>query len=307
MDDLLRRYGKGLTWAFFGLTFFWLIILVILPDFKLLESSFRPYLPVVDVGGPKDVYSFNNYLQIFGNEVKFNVFGVELMVAARIKVFILTIFYSGVVTLIAFLLAYPLAFYLAKVAKTKTLPTLFLLLFIPLWVSEVLRAFAWYIIMTLKGPLNVFLMTIGVISKEIRWIDGYSPVVVTLVYAYVLFMVFPLYNAMQSLDSNQIEAAEDLGSPWWRTHWRVILPHSKPGIASGSVMVFMLSAGSLLVPSIINSTTGNWFTQTIQGIMLEGQDWNAGAAFAFMLLLFCTVMVTLAMWVFRVKLSDIAK
>jgi len=307
MDDLLRRYGKGLTWAFFGLTFFWLIILVILPDFKLLESSFRPYLPVVDVGGPKDVYSFNNYLQIFGNEVKFNVFGVELMVAARIKVFILTIFYSGVVTLIAFLLAYPLAFYLAKVAKTKTLPTLFLLLFIPLWVSEVLRAFAWYIIMTLKGPLNVFLMTIGVISKEIRWIDGYSPVVVTLVYAYVLFMVFPLYNAMQSLDSNQIEAAEDLGSPWWRTHWRVILPHSKPGIASGSVMVFMLSAGSLLVPSIINSTTGNWFTQTIQGIMLEGQDWNAGAAFAFMLLLFCTLMVTLAMWVFRVKLSDIAK
>ena len=55
MDDLLRRYGKGLTWTFFGLTFFWLIILVILPDFKLLESSFRPYLPVVDVGGPKEV------------------------------------------------------------------------------------------------------------------------------------------------------------------------------------------------------------------------------------------------------------
>ena len=56
-----------------------------------------------------------------------------------------------------------------------------------------------------------------------------------------------------------------------------------------------------------NSTTGNWFTQTIQGIMLEGQDWNAGAAFAFMLLLVCTLMVSLAMWLFKVKLSDIAK
>jgi spermidine/putrescine transport system permease protein len=307
MDDLLRRYGKGLAFSFMGLTFFWLIILVILPDFKLLVSSFRPYLPVVDVGGPKDVYSLNNYRQILGSEVDFSIFGVHVMIAARVKVFILTIYYSIVVTLITFLLTYPLAYYLAKVASNKTLPTLFLLLFVPLWVSEVLRSFAWYIILTLKGPLNAFLMLIGVITKEIRWIDGYSPVVVTLVYTYVLFMLFPLYNAMQSLDSNQIEAAEDLGAPWWRIHWRVILPHAKPGIASGAVMVFMLSAGSLLVPAILNSTTGNWFTQTIQGIMLEGQDWNAGAAFAFMLLSFCTLMVLLAMWVFRVKLSDIAK
>lgn len=307
MQDLFRRYGKGLTFTFVGLAVFWLVVLVILPDFKLLESSFRPYLPITEVGGPKDVYSLGNYAQILGNEVPFQVFGLELMVPARIKVFILTIFYSGVVTFITFLLAYPLAFYLAKVVSGKSLPTLFLLLFVPLWVSEVLRSFAWFIILTLKGPLNAFLMALGVIEKEIRWIDGYSPVVVTLVYAYVLFMLFPLYNAMQSLDSNQIEAAEDLGSPWWRTHWRVILPHAKPGIASGAVMVFMLSAGSLLVPAIINSTTGNWFTQTIQGIMLEGQDWNAGAAFAFMLLLFCTIMVTLAMRVFRVKLSDIAK
>ena len=307
MDDLLRRYGKSLTWSFIGLTFFWLIILVILPDFKLLESSFRPYLPVVDVGGPKDVYSLHNYAQILGNEVDFSIFGIHVMTAARIKVFVLTIFYSGVVTVITFLLAYPLAYYLAKVASPKTLPTLFLLLFVPLWVSEVLRSFAWYIILTLKGPLNVLLMSLGIISHEIRWIDGYSPVVVTLVYAYVLFMLFPLFNAVQSLDSNQIEAAEDLGAPWWRIHWRVILPHSKPGIASGAVMVFMLSAGSLLVPAIINSTTGNWFTQTIQGIMLEGQDWNGGAAFAFMLLLFCTLTVSVAMRVFRVKLSDIAK
>ena len=211
------------------------------------------------------------------------------------------------VTLVTFVLAYPLAYYLAKVVSPKSLPTLFLLLFVPLWVSEVLRSFAWWIILALKGPLNAILMNLGLIDHEIRWISGYSPVIIGLVYTYVLFMVFPLYNAMQSLDSNQIEAADDLGAPWWRIHWRVILPHSKPGIASGAVMVFMLSAGSLLVPSILGSTTSGWFTQTIQGIMLEEQDWNTGAAFAFMLLIVCTLVVTLAMWVFRVKLSDIAK
>ncbi|MEQ1520093.1 MAG: ABC transporter permease [Aestuariivirga sp.] len=307
MQDLLRRYGMGLTFTFIGLTFFWLAVLVLLPNFTLFESSFRPYLPIVDVGGPKDTYSVNNYLRIFGGEVDMSIFGIHVMIAPRVKVFLLTIFYSTVVTFISFVMAYPLAYYLAKIVSPKSLPTLFLLLFVPLWVSEVLRSFAWWIILAFKGPLNVILIALGVISEEIRWIEGYSPVIIGLVYTYVLFMLFPVYNAMQSLDSNQIEAADDLGAPWWRIHWRVILPHSKPGIASGAVMVFMLSAGSLLVPSILGSTTSGWFTQTIQGIMLEEQDWNSGAAFAFMLLLVCTIVVSLAMKVFRVKLSDIAK
>ena len=307
MQDLLRRYGMGLTFTFIGLTFFWLAILVLLPNFTLFESSFRPYLPIVDVGGPKDTYSVNNYLRIFGGEVDMSIFGIHVMIAPRVKVFLLTIFYSTVVTFISFVMAYPLAYYLAKIVSPRSLPTLFLLLFVPLWVSEVLRSFAWWIILAFKGPLNVILISLGVINEEIRWIEGYSPVIIGLVYTYVLFMLFPVYNAMQSLDSNQIEAADDLGAPWWRIHLRVILPHSKPGIASGAVMVFMLSAGSLLVPSILGSTTSGWFTQTIQGIMLEEQDWNSGAAFAFMLLLVCTIVVSLAMKVFGVKLSDIAK
>jgi spermidine/putrescine transport system permease protein len=307
MQDLFRRYGMGLTYTFVGLTAFWLLVLVILPDLKLLESSFRPYLPVVDVGGPLDTYSIKNYLRIFGGEVNMSVFGINVVVSPRVKVLLYSIFFSGFVTLVTFLLAYPLAYYLAKVVSPKSVPTLFLLLFVPLWVSEVLRSFAWWIILAFKGPLNAVLMSLGLISEEIRWIDGYSPVIIGLVYTYVLFMLFPLYNAMQSLDSNQIEAAEDLGAPWWRIHWRVILPHSKPGIASGAVMVFMLSAGSLLVPAILGSTTSGWFTQTIQGIMLEENDWNTGAAFAFMLLMVCTLAVTLAMRIFRVKLSDIAK
>lgn len=307
MHELLKRYGTGLTGAFVLLTAFWLLILLILPNLTMFESSFRPYLPVVDVGGPKDVYSLNNYAQILGNSVDVTLFGVTFPMPVRVKVFLLTIFWSAGVTVITFILAYPLAYYLAKVVSPKSVPTLFLLLFVPLWVSEVLRSFAWWIILSLKGPLNAVLTAVGLIDHDIRWIAGFSPVIIGLVYTYVLFMLFPLYNAMQSLDSNQIEAAEDLGSPWWRTHLRVILPHSKPGIASGAVMVFMLSAGSLLVPSLLGSTTSGWFTQTIQGIMMESSDWNTGAAFAFMLLFACTMFVSLMMRVFGVKLSDIAK
>ncbi|WP_309667584.1 ABC transporter permease [Tabrizicola sp.] len=307
MQEMMKRYGGTLTAMILLLTAFWILILLILPNLTMFESSFRPYLPVIDVGGPKDTYSVNNYLRILGGEVPMSIFGFEATVPPRVKVFLLTIFYSMVVTVITFIMAYPLAYYLAKIVSPKSLPTLFLLLFVPLWVSEILRSFAWWIILALKGPLNVVLMSLGIIDTEIRWISGFSPVIIGLVYTYVLFMMFPLFNAMQSLDSNQIEAAEDLGSPWWRTHWRVILPHAKPGIASGAVMVFMLSAGSLLVPALLGSTTSGWFTQTIQGVMLEEQDWNTGAAFAFMLLIVCTLAVSLAMRVFRVKLSDIAK
>jgi spermidine/putrescine transport system permease protein len=294
MNDLLRRYGPVLSVLFAALTAFWLLALVVLPDLYLFENSFRPYLPISEVGGPKDFYSFDNYLTFFHSPI-------------HIQVFVWTIVYSAVVTVLCFVIAYPLAYYLSKVARSNMLPTLFLLILVPLWVSEVLRSFAWFIILALKGPLNSMLLGIGVIDRPIRWLTGFRGVIIGLVYTYVLFMLFPLYNAIQSLDTNQIEAAEDLGSPWWRTHWRVILPHAKPGIASGSVMVFMLSAGSILVPTLLASTTSRWFTEIIQQWMFESQDWNTGSAYAFMLLLLCTIFVSVVMRLFRVKLSDIAK
>lgn len=294
MNELLRRYGPVLSVLFAALTGFWLLALVVLPDLYLFENSFRPYLPISEVGGPKDFYSFDNYLTFFHSPI-------------HIQVFVWTIAYSAVVTVLCFVIAYPLAYYLSKVARSNMLPTLFLLILVPLWVSEVLRSFAWFIILALKGPLNSMLLGIGVIDQPIRWLTGFRGVIIGLVYTYVLFMLFPLYNAIQSLDTNQIEAAEDLGSPWWRTHWRVILPHAKPGIASGSVMVFMLSAGSILVPTLLASTSSRWFTEIIQQWMFESQDWNTGSAYAFMLLLLCTIFVSVVMRLFRVKLSDIAK
>lgn len=307
MQEMFRRYGATLTGAFVTLTAFWLLMLVILPNVTLFEASFRPYLPVAEVGGPKDFYSFGNYMKFFSNAADTTILGVTFQVPIHMKIFFGTVWYATFVTIITFFLAYPLAFYLAKVVNLRLLPTLFLLLFVPMWVSEVLRAFAWFIILAYKGPLNALLLGIGIIDDPVRWISGYRAIIIGLVYTYVLFMLFPIYNAIQSLDTNQIEAAQDLGSPWWRTHWRVILPHAKPGIASGAVMVFMLSAGSLLVPALLGSPTSLWFTQTIQQWMLEAQDWNTGAAYSFLFLILCTVFVSLIMWIFKVRLTDIAK
>lgn len=308
MQDLLRRYGPGLSGLIVLLVAFWLVMLVIVPNITLFEQSFRPYLPVVDIGGPKDTYNLRNYLKVFDGSTETSLFGIAFSIPVHVKTFSQTIWYSMVVTVICFALAYPLAYYMAKVVAPKTVPTLLLLLFVPLWVSEVLRAFAWWIILAFKGPLNAMLLGLGLIDDPIRWTNmGYTGVTVGLVYTYVLFMLFPIYNAVSSLDTNQIEAAEDLGASWWKIHWRIIIPHAKPGIASGSVMVFMLSAGSLLVPSILGSTTSQWFTQTIDQWFKDALDWNTASAYAFLLLILCTLFVSVAMKLFKVKLSDIAK
>ena len=307
MSDLIRRYGVTITALMCLLVVFWLVMLVIVPNITLFEQSFRPYLPVVDVGGPKDVYSLGNYAKVFDGSIERSFFGIPYMIPVHVMTFGLTIWYSIVVTVACFALAYPLAFFMAKIANPKSLPTLLLLLFIPLWVSEVLRAFAWWIILAFKGPLNALLLAIGAIEAPVRWIVDYDGVVIGLTYTYVLFMLFPIYNAIASLDTNQIEAADDLGAPWWKIHLRIVLPHAKPGIASGCVMVFMLSAGSLLVPSILGSTTSQWFTQTIDQWFKDALDWNTASAYAFILLLLCTIFVSIALKVFKVKLSDIAK
>ena len=294
MQELLRRYGIGLSVIMVAMTAFWLLALVVIPNLVLFKFSFRPYLPVDQLGGPNDVYTLKNYATFFESPIHINVF-------------FSTILYSSFVTAICLAVTYPLAYILAKVLKPTDTATFFLVLLVPLWVSEILRSFAWFIILSMQGPLNAVLLGIGIIDKPIRWISGFQSVIIGLVYAYILFMLFPIYNAISALDTNQIEASEDLGASMWRTHWRVIIPHSKPGIASGCVMVFMLCAGSVIVPTTLASTNSRWFTEIIQQWMFEGLDWNTGSAYAFLLLALCIIFVSLVMRILNVRLVDIAK
>jgi len=153
--------------------------------------------------------------------------------------------------------------------------------------------------------LNAVLSMVGI--GAVWWLTGFNGVIIGLVYTYVLFMLFPIYNSISTLDTNQIEAAQDLGAKPWRIHWRVIMPHAKPGIASGCVMVFMLSAGSIIVPSLLQSTSSRWFTEVIWQYMFESQDWNTGSAYAFLLLVLCIIFVSVMMRVFKVRLTEIAR
>jgi len=303
MQDLLRRYGATLTGAFCLLTAFWLLILVIVPNITLLEASFRPYLPVADIGGPRDVYTLANYRYFLfgyaGNRDGYNY--LDLVVFGR------TLVAAVFVTIIDLVLCYPIAFYLAQVARGRMARILAVALIVPYWINEILRAFAFRIIFGASGIINGSLIGLGIIDSPIDFVRENVALYAGLAYAYVLLMVFPIYNAIESLDRNQIEAARDMGAPWWRIHWRVVIPFAKPGITSGCTIVFMLAAGALAAPQILGGPSSLWFTQIIYRTFFESVNWSRGAAYAVILLVVCTLFVLLMMRIFKVKLGEIGR
>src|SRR3546814_5788372 len=124
------------------------------------------------------------------------------------------------------------------------------------------------------------LQSLGLVDQPIDFIRADVALYAGLSYAYVLLMVFHLYNAIESLDHNQIEAARDLGSLWWRINWRVAMPHAMPGIASGCTPVFMLTAGALAATQILGGPSSLWFTQLIYRWFHTGGKWSQSAAYA---------------------------
>ncbi len=240
------------------------------------------------------VYSFANYEYLFTNSL-------------HRAIFLKTIWASALVTFIALLMCYPIAFYLAKVAPGERAALLMLALIIPYWINEILRTFAWLMILSYNGIFNQAFTGLGVIEEPIDFLNQNIGVVIGMTYTYILFMVFPIYNTIDTLDKNQLEAARDLGSPWWRIHWRIVIPHAKPGIAVGCIMTFMLAAGSYAVPQILGGTSSLWFTQIIYNWFFEGGDWNVGSAYAFLLLAICVIFILTMMRVFKVGLDDISR
>jgi spermidine/putrescine transport system permease protein len=168
-------------------------------------------------------------------------------------ILIRTILFAVAATLLALILCYPIAFKLALATPPQRAVWLFLGLVIPYAIVELMRIYAWTAIIDNNGVINSVLMWLGVIADPIQFKRYAMTVFVVIVYTYVLFMVFPMYNVMATLDKNQIEAAEDLGASSWRVHTRVIIPHAKPGIAVGAIATFMLCAGAFSVPRIISA------------------------------------------------------
>ncbi len=282
---------------------FWALFMIVWPLLYMVDYSFHRKLPSSRRGGPTDVYTLENYWYfVYGSTRDFTTFNW-----VHINAFWQTILVSGVITIANFAICYPLAYYMAQVAQPAKLRALLLLLIVPYWVNEILRAFAFLILFGTGGTLNAILIGLGVIDVPIDFIGLNVALYAGLTYAYLLLMIFPLYNAIESLDRNQIEAARDLGAPWWHIHLNVVMPFAKPGIASGCTLVFMLAAGSLAAPQVLGGPKTLWFTPIVYDRFYQAFNWQQGSAYAIILLLTCIAFVMLVMRIFKVSLSEITR
>ena len=303
MNSFYKKNGPVIATFFLVAIIFWLIFLIVIPQLYMLDLSFRPNLPPLLRGGPDDVYTLTHYKHfLYGSETSKDAYNY-----VDIGVFLDTIITAVLVTIINLCFCYPIAFYIAKLATPNTARLLVLALVIPFWINELLRSFAIRILFAGEGVINNILLELGLISTAVNFIALDIALYTGLTYAYILLMIFPLYNALETLDTNQLEAAKDLGSSTARTHWRIVIPHAKAGIASGCTMVFMLTAGALATPVVLSSPNTYWFTQLIFQWFNMNDNWSRGSAYSIILLVVSVTFVLLMMRLFKVTIGEVVR
>ena len=251
----------------------WLGLLIIIPHIDMFLVSIRERMG-------RGVYetSAAQYLT-FVNEPLY------------IWTFIRTAVMSVLATAITLLIAFPVSYYIAKMARGRLQQVLFMLCLIPFYVSELVRTFGWMILLRETGIVSNLLQWTGLADQPVEMLYNDAAIMIGLVYTSMLFMVVPLVTTLESLDDSVIEAGYDLGGNGWSVLREIIIPHAMPGIVSGCIVVFMLSLGNYLTPKMLGGKDSLWFTEMIYNQFIVRFNWELGAAFGFMLLLLSSLIV----------------
>jgi spermidine/putrescine transport system permease protein len=205
--------------------------------------------------------------------------------------FVRTAVLSVLATALTLLLAFPIAWTIAKIARGRSRSLLFVLCLIPFWVSETVRTLGWMILLRESGVLPQALVALGLAATPPELLYHDATILVGLVYMSLLFMVVPLIGALDTLDDSLVEAAYDLGGSGPDILRRIVIPHAAPGITAGCIVVFMLTLGNYLTPTLLGGKNSLWFTEQIYTQFITRFNWEQGAAFGFLLLVLSTAIV----------------
>jgi spermidine/putrescine transport system permease protein len=177
------------------------------------------------------------------------------------------------------LVGYPLAYYIAVHSRRRNL--LLLVVIAPIWINEVIRTFAWMLILNANGVVNYVLMDLlGLLGEPLRLMNTANAVVIGLVHPLLPYMIVPIVASMLRIDFAEIEAAKNLGATKLQAFYEVTLPQTKAGIAAGATFVFVLSSGAYLAPILLGGSSNNMIANFIGLMFSEGQNWNFGAVLA---------------------------
>lgn len=261
-------------------TIVWLLLFLVIPYMNLFLYSFWKN----GAFKVEKTFTLENYMAFFGTKSGTGQYTILLD----------TLKTSLIVTLITVIISFPLAYFIQFIVKkAKTKKILYMMAIIPLWVSYIMRAYAWKIILGTNGVLNSFLMWMGIIDAPLDvFLYSNVSVIIAMVHIYTPYVLMPVYTSLEQIPGNLIEASRDLGCNGMKTLRKVVIPLALPGIITGATYAFALSMGDFLAPSLLGgATTSTKIANIVQMQFGTSNNWPYGAAIGIIILLFVLVLL----------------
>ena len=212
-----------------------------------------------------------------------------------LKVFLNTFLVAGVVTLISIVIGYPVAWFLA-IMPEKWSRLVLAVIILSMWTNLLARTYAWMVLLQRTGVINKTLMGLGLIDKPLPLVNNLVGVTIGMTYIMLPFVILPLIGVIRAIDPAILRAAALCGANRWQAFVRVLLPLSLPGIASGALMVFVMSLGYFVTPALLGGTSNMMLAELVAQFVQSLVNWGMGGAAALVLLV-----VTLALYAVQLR------
>ena len=289
----MQRRGEALgKWLVSGPPILYLLLFFASPALIMVLASFRTpgefggLAPLVDEAGKPDL-NVDSYVRFFTEPI-------------YAQIFVKSLVYALVTTLICLVIAYPLATLIARSPK-KHRDLLLLLVILPFWSNFLIRVYAWMIVLgpqaALARTVNGLLAWFG--AGPVSLLFSSFAVLVCLVYVHLPFMVLPLYANLEKHDQALLDAAQDLGANTWQRFWRITFPLSLPGVYAGAALVFIPALGIFAIPDILGGPNDSLIGNLIKQQFLETRDWPFGSVLSIVLTVAALALAGFAAWVGR--------
>jgi putrescine transport system permease protein len=275
-----KRRMLSSRWLVIAVPYLWLLVFFAIPLLIAFKISFSqaaiampPYTPImtwVD-GHPSLDIHLKNYLYLFNDSLYVNAY------LSSIKIAVIS-------TFLCLLIGYPMAYAIARMnPATRNIALMFVIL--PSWTSFLIRIYAWIGILKNNGLMNNFLMWTGLIDQPLAIMHTPIAVYIGIVYAYLPFMILPLYANLVKLDLRLLEAASDLGARPWKAFLKVTLPLSKAGIIAGSMLVMIPVVGEFVIPEMLGGPETLMIGRVLWQEFFNNRDWPVASAVSIVMLL----------------------
>ncbi|MET3134276.1 putrescine transport system permease protein [Oxalobacteraceae bacterium GrIS 1.11] len=267
-----------------GVPFAWLAMAFLVPFLIVLRISFTE---MENAGNP-----FGSLLSYVDGVLLLKVKISNYLFITQDDLYVLTYLsslkFAAITTGLCLFIGYPFAYFMAR-AKSTVRPVLMMLVMLPFWTSFLLRIYAWKGILANHGILNDLLLGLGLITQPLHMMNTQFSLIIGMVYAYLPFMILPLYANLVKMDVRFLEAAADLGATPLQAFWRITVPLSKSGIIAGSMLVFIPAVGEYVIPELLGGPETLMIGHVLWDEFFTNNDWPMASSVTVVVILLILV------------------